>query len=74
MGLKKAAKPVLDALIGKLISRKLTVFIIATFFAYIAYLTPEQWMEIAKLYIGVQSVIDVTTVIKNKPPESTEGK
>tara|TARA_A100000164_G_C21781325_1_gene711161 strand:- start:82 stop:342 length:261 start_codon:yes stop_codon:yes gene_type:complete len=51
-----------DKLLGKLISRKLTVFLTATGLLVWSSLDPETWGLIAICYIGGQSVIDATQV------------
>lgn len=63
-------KAFLDKVIGRVISRKLTVFIIATFFALTAFLTADQWIDIAKLYIGTQATLDAVQVIKGEGSSS----
>ena len=48
----------LDKLLGKLVSRKLTVFLTATGLLVWSGLDPETWGMIAMFYIGGQSIID----------------
>ncbi len=73
---KKVMLPLGDLLLGKLISKKLTVFIIATIFILRGFLDGEQWVTIAEWYIGTQGVVDVTRVIKGTkdvgPPAGSE--
>ena len=52
----------LDKLLGKLVSRKLTVFLTATGLLVWSGLDPETWGLIAICYIGGQSVIDAAQV------------
>ena len=57
----KAIKPVVDKLMGKVISRKFTVFSLATVFLYLGNVTGEQWVAISLGYIGIQGVADIAT-------------
>jgi hypothetical protein len=54
-------KPVVDKLMGKVISRKFTVFSLATVFLYLGNVTGEQWVAISLGYIGIQGVADIAT-------------
>jgi hypothetical protein len=58
-------KGVLDAVQGKLISRKLLVFAVATALMYFSDLTSETWGMIAITYIGGQTAIDFATAWRN---------
>jgi len=51
--------PRLDEIVGKLISRKLVVFLIATIFIYLGKLESQQWVEIAMVYVGSQAAVDL---------------
>ena len=57
----EAIKPVVDKLMGKVISRKFTVFSLATVFSYLGNVTGEQWVAISLGYIGIQGVADIAT-------------
>jgi len=48
----------LDRILGKIISRKFTVFLTATGLMLWSDLTSDTWGMIAIVYIGGQSVID----------------
>ena len=50
--------PILDRILGKVISRKFTVFLTATALMVWSTLDPDTWGMIAIVYIGGQSVID----------------
>jgi hypothetical protein len=54
-------KPYLDSLLGKVISRKFTVFSLATLFLYLGSITGEQWVAISLGYIGIQGIADIAT-------------
>jgi hypothetical protein len=54
-------KPVVDKFMGKVISRKFTVFSLATAFLYLGSITGEQWVAISLGYIGIQGVADIAT-------------
>jgi hypothetical protein len=54
-------KPIIDTILNFTISKKLSVFIIATFLIFAEKLTSEQWLDVAMMYIGTQGVIDTFT-------------
>jgi hypothetical protein len=54
-------KPLADKLMGKIISRKFTVFSLATVFLYLGSITGEQWVAISLGYIGIQGIADIAT-------------
>lgn len=56
----------LDALLDKRISKKLSVFIVATILVASGQLTSSDWVTIATVYIGTQGVIDAVSKLKNK--------
>jgi len=49
---------IIDRILGKIISRKFTVFLTATGLMLFSDLTSDTWGMIAIVYIGGQSVID----------------
>jgi hypothetical protein len=51
-------KEIIDNILNKWISRKLVVFIIASVGLFIGNLTSEDWVTVAVVYIGSQTVID----------------
>ena len=57
----EAIKPVVDRLMGIIISRKFTVFSLATVFLYLGSITGEQWVAISLGYIGMQGIADIAT-------------
>jgi len=54
-------KPLADKMMGKIISRKFTVFSLATVFLYLGSITGEQWVAISLGYIGIQGIADIAT-------------
>ena len=62
---KVAKIPFIDMILGKAISKKLTVFFIGTIFLYLSKLDSEQWINLAMVYIGSQAVIDTMIQLKN---------
>ena len=56
--LDSKTKGVLDAMQEKVVSRKLLVFMTATFLFIWSGLDPDTWGMIAMIYIGGQTVID----------------
>ena len=59
--MSEAIKPLFDRLMGKVISRKFTVFSLATLFLYLGSITGEQWVAISLGYIGIQGIADIAT-------------
>ncbi|MFD0762974.1 hypothetical protein ACFQZW_12860 [Lutibacter aestuarii] len=51
--------PIIDKILSFTISKKLSVFIIATFLIFAEKLSAEQWVNIAMMYIGTQGAIDI---------------
>jgi len=43
-------KPIIDTILNFTISKKLSVFIIATFLVFTQKLTSEQWIDVALMY------------------------
>lgn len=56
---EKMVTPIIDLVLGKTISRKLMVFLIATVFVVLRHIDPEHWVGLAKIYIGVQGGVDL---------------
>jgi len=52
-------KPLIDKLLGIVISKKLTVFFIATIFIILGKLDSTQWVNVAMVYIGSQAAVDL---------------
>ena len=52
-------KPLIDRLLSIVISKKLTVFFIATIFIILGKLDSEQWVNVAMVYIGSQAAVDL---------------
>ena len=57
-GVSKMRTGIVDRILGKIISRKFTVFLTATGLMLWSDLTSDTWGMIAIVYIGGQSVID----------------
>lgn len=66
---KKTIVPVIDLVLGRTISKKLLVFFIACWFLFRHFLDGDQWIEIAKIYIGAQAVVDTSLAIMGKKNE-----
>jgi len=54
-------RAVVDKALGKVVSRKFTVFALATLFLYLNQLTGDQWTAISLGYIGIEGVADIAT-------------
>lgn len=57
-------KAKLDVLLSRWTSRKLMVFLIGTGLAGFGQLTSSDWVIVATVYIGSQTVIDAVTKLK----------
>lgn len=63
---EKEGVGLVDVLSGKILSRKLMVWIVATVFLGFGKITPDEWMGISLGYIGVQGVADMAAKWKGK--------
>jgi len=59
-------KAKIDALLDKKISKKLSVFLVATILVASGQLTSGDWVTIATVYIGTQGVIDAVSKLRQK--------
>jgi hypothetical protein len=57
----------LDALLNSWISKKLSVFIVASFGLFSNTLTSGDWVIIATVYIGTQGALDIVTKLRQQP-------
>jgi len=57
-------KPIIDKILSFTISKKLTVFVIATFLVLRNVVDGKDWVYIALMYIGTQGAIDLFNRIK----------
>ena len=59
-------KPFVDGVIGRLLSRKLMVWMTATYFMLVGEaLTSSDWAAISLAYIGMQGVADIAATWKH---------
>jgi hypothetical protein len=58
MDMAKYKQEILDKLVGKMVSRKLLVWIVATAGVPLHFITGEEWMQISMVYIGSQAAMD----------------
>jgi hypothetical protein len=56
----------IDKFLNSWISKKLSVFIIATAFLFIGKILPQNWVDIAMIYIFTQGAIDLASKIISK--------
>lgn len=54
-----------DSILNKLISRKLSVFLVACFGLFSGSLNSNDWVIIATAYISVQGFTDIVSKLKN---------
>jgi len=66
----KLKQNLFDILLSKIISRKLFVFVLASYFLLQEILPSSDWTLIALIYIGAQGAIDFYQVFKNMQPQS----
>ena len=55
----KQLTPFIDRILSFTISKKLSVFVVATFLIFADKLNAEQWLSVALMYIGSQAAIDI---------------
>ena len=55
----------IDRFVGRLISRKLAVWAVATGGLYYGMLTSSDWVAISLVYIGSQAAVDMITAYRN---------
>ena len=58
------SKQQIDAILNKLISRKLMVFIVACGGLFTGNLVSSDWVIIATAYIGIQGVTDIVAKLR----------
>lgn len=58
-------KQKIDKYLSKYLSRKLMVFIIASFGLFSGTLTSSDWVIIATAYVSIQGFVDIVTKLKN---------
>ena len=54
----------IDNFLGYFISKKLSVFIVASFFVGFGMIQSTEWVDVAVLYIGGQAVVDAVAKIR----------
>jgi hypothetical protein len=57
-------KAKLDKFLGYFVSKKLSVFIVASFFVGFGMIESTEWVNISLIYIGGQSVIDAVAKLR----------
>lgn len=57
-------KQKIDQFLSKYLSRKLMVFIIASFGLFSGTLVSGDWVILATVYIGTQGAVDIVTKLK----------
>ena len=55
----------IDQILNSYVSRKLMVFVVASFGLFSGTLTSSDWVIIAGIYIGTQGAIDAIAKLKN---------
>jgi len=54
----------IDKFLGYFISKKLSVFIVASFFVGFGMIASTEWVDVAVLYIGGQAVVDAVAKLR----------
>ena len=54
----------IDKFLGYFISKKLSVFIVASFFVGFGMIESTEWVNVAVLYIGGQAVVDAVAKLR----------
>ena len=54
----------IDKFLGYFVSKKLSVFVIASFFVGFGVIQSTEWVNISLIYIGGQSVIDAVSKLR----------
>ncbi len=54
----------IDKILNRYVSRKLMVFVVASFGLFSATLTSSDWVTIAAVYIGTQGAIDAISKLR----------
>jgi len=58
-------KSKLDNILNRFISKKLTVFIIATVFIYFNKIDAVNWVNLSMIYIGSQAAVDLMKALRS---------
>ena len=61
----KQLTPFIDRILSFTISKKLTVFILATVFFKLKMIDSNQWIGLSFMYLGVQGSLDLYKLIIN---------
>lgn len=59
--LKEGAKGFLDVIFARIVSRKLAVWIAATYALTVGTLTSSDWVAVSLAYIGSQAAVDLAS-------------
>ena len=54
----------IDKFLGYFISKKLSVFIVASFFIGFGTIHSSDWVDVAMIYIGGQAVVDAVAKLR----------
>jgi len=54
----------IDKFLGYFISKKLSVFIVASFFVGFGMIASNDWVDVAMIYIGGQAVVDAVAKLR----------
>lgn len=55
----------IDKFLNSWVSKKLTVFVVATGLALSTKITGSEWVDISMMYIGSQAAVDLVTKLRN---------
>lgn len=63
--MSKKLTAVSDKVLDKLVSRKLSVFVLASIFLVQGYIDGDQWVALSLAYIGLQGTADIAAAWKS---------
>ena len=58
-------KAKIDKFLNSWVSKKLTVFVVATALAVTSKVSGSEWVNVALMYIGTQGAVDIVARLRN---------
>lgn len=65
-------KAIVDVVLSKFVSRKLLVLIVATYGLFGGVMDASEWVNVAMVYIGGQTVIDSVVKLRSNKNEANQ--
>lgn len=60
----------IDQFLNSWISKKLSVFVVATVLAFASRLDGHEWTSVALMYIGTQGAVDIVRQLRNRSTDN----